>query len=437
MSQCGPLSPLNLHGYYVFTVQGLAANPAVLPRSGRGLSNAFWFSFQPRWAFQSSHRQGSAVMRKVGVEEEFLIVDAQGNAVALGEVLEGLGGDTGLSSEMKQEQIETNTHPRISLADLAKDISERRLDADFTARSVGARAVALATSPLPVQPTTTPSPRYEQMLRKFGLTALEQLTCGCHVHVETASDEEGVAILDRIRNWLPVLIALTSNSPYWNAQDTGYASYRSQAWNRWPTAGPCEIFGSARAYHGHVRDVLKSGVPLDMGQIYFDARLSHRYPTIEVRVGDVCLFADDAVLLAAVVRALAETAARQWRSGVKPVPVSAMQLQLASWQAGRFGLATDLMDPLTAEPRPAREVALALLNHVRDALSDQGELATVEALLFQLLARGTGAVRQRASYARTASFRDVIADAVTITSLPATQHRDFNPPSLLAGGLAT
>ncbi|MHA7286234.1 glutamate-cysteine ligase family protein [Arthrobacter sp. MDT3-44] len=101
----------------------------------------------------------------------------------------------------------------------------------------------------------------EQTVQRFGLTAVEQLTCGCHVHVEIESEEEGVAVPDRIRVWLPPLLAITANSPYWNAADSGFASYRFQAWNRWPTAGPCEVFGSAKAYHAQVREILGSGVP--------------------------------------------------------------------------------------------------------------------------------------------------------------------------------
>ncbi|OUM42687.1 glutamate--cysteine ligase [Arthrobacter sedimenti] len=369
--------------------------------------------------------------RRLGVEEEFLIVDGtQGRAVALGRVLDVLDKDAGLSSEMKQEQIETCTLPHTSLRDLAADITDRRRSADTAARSCGARSVALATSPLPVHTTTTPGLRYEQMVQRFGLTAVEQLTCGCHVHVEVESDEEGVAVLDRIRVWLPVLLAITTNSPYWNAADSSYASYRSQAWNRWPTAGPCEVFGSAKAYHAQVREILGSGVPLDKGQIYFDARLSHRHPTIEVRVADVCLFADDAVLLAALVRGLVETAARQWRNGGKPVPASAQQLRLASWQAGRYGLDGELMDPLTGRPRAAFDVVMGLLDSIRPVLKDQGELGTVEFLLFQVLARGTGAVRQRRIYEQTGSLREVIADAVRITNLPVTPFRDLTPPLL-------
>jgi carboxylate-amine ligase len=360
-------------------------------------------------------------MRRVGVEEEFLILNCtDGRAVALGEALERLNDDDGLSSEMKQEQIETCTLPRTFLQELAQDITTRRTSADAMARSVGARAVALATSPLPVKTTPSPGLRYEKMTQRFGLTAVEQLTCGCHVHVEVASDEEGVAILDRIRVWLPVLLGISANSPFWNAVDSGYASYRSQAWNRWPTAGPCEVFGSAAAYHGQVQNILASGVPLDKGQIYFDARLSHRHPTIEVRVADVCLFADDAVLLAALVRGLAETAARQWRDGVEPVPVSAAQLRLASWQASRFGLDSELNHPLTGQPTPAMEVVMDLLNHIEPVLVDQGELHAVETLLFQVLVRGTGATRQRKIFTRSASLCDVITDAAETSIMPAT-----------------
>jgi glutamate---cysteine ligase / carboxylate-amine ligase len=372
-------------------------------------------------------------MRRVGVEEEFLIVDnADGHAVPLGELLERLNDDDGLSSEMKQEQIETCTLPRFSLDELAQDITMRRLSADSTARAVGARSVALATSPLPVKSTATPGLRYQRMIQRFGLTAVEQLTCGCHVHVEVESDEEGVAVLDRIRIWLPVLMAITANSPFWNATDSGYASFRSQAWNRWPTAGPCEIFGSATAYHNQVNEIMNSGVLLDKGQIYFDARLSHRHPTVEIRVGDVCLFADDAVLLAGLVRGLVETAARQWREGVPPVPASAVHLRLASWQAGRFGLDADLLDPLTGQPRRAFDVAMALLDHVQPALKSQGEFDIVESLLFQALTRGNGAARQRAVYAESGSLCGVIADAVRVSSLPATPLQKLMNLPLLA-----
>ena len=127
-------------------------------------------------------------------------------------------------------------------------------------------------------------------------------------------EPEGVAVLDRIRGWLPCLLALSANSPFWQGHDSGYASFRSQVWGRWPSAGPTGLFGSAETYHATTRAMIASRTILDLGMVYFDARLSAQHPTVEVRVADVCLDADDAVLMAGLVRALVDTAARSWRA---------------------------------------------------------------------------------------------------------------------------
>jgi carboxylate-amine ligase len=214
-----------------------------------------------------------------------------------------------------------------------------------------------------------------------------------------------------------VLAALSANSPFWNSEDSGYASYRGQAWSRWPTAGVYEIFGSAAAYHDLVETLLASEVPLDEGQIYFDARLSSHHPTVEVRVADVCLQSDDAVLQAALTRALVETAAREWSEGVPPIPLPAAQLRLAAWRASRFGLDGELLDPQLNVLRDGRQVARALFEYVRPVLEEQEEELMVESLLRQTLIRGTGSSRQRAVYARTGSLAEVVSDAVFLTNV--------------------
>ena len=177
------------------------------------------------------------------------------------------------------------------------------------------------------------------MVERFGLTTAEQLTCGCHVHVEVADDAEGVGVLDRIRVWLPPLLALSVNSPFWQGEDTGYASFRSQAWSRWPSAGPAPFWGSPAAYHREIDRMVSSGVLLDRHMAYFDARLSDRYPTVEVRVADVCLDLADTILIAGLVRALVETAAAEWAAGV-PAPES--RPGCCGWRPGGPG------DPVSA-----------------------------------------------------------------------------------------
>jgi carboxylate-amine ligase len=381
-------------------------------------------------------------VRTVGVEEELLVVDGRGRPVPLGpdalEVASRRGegesaeehdraeryGDQGgnaenaahLMPELKAQQLELGTPVCHTLAELDGELRFWRSRARSAAAATGAHVAALATSPLPVDPIPTEGDRYARMLEAFGHTAREMLTCGCHVHVSVADDEEGVAVLNRIRVWLPVLTALTANSPYWQGQDTGYASFRSQAWHRWPSAGPNEVLADAAEYHRLIDQVLATGTVLDTGMLYFDARLSAHWPTVEVRTADVALRVEDAVTLAGVVRGLVETAARDARDGHAPPAVPAAVLRVAAWRAGRSGLGGDLVHPLTGRPAPAADVVGALLAHVRPALADAGDEQRVSDGLGALLHRGTGADLQRRVHQDTGDLAAVVRAAVAVTA---------------------
>lgn len=368
--------------------------------------------------------------RTVGVEEEFLLVDpvnGAARAVASTVLILDRGDETaggagqpsdqdasdgaGLESELQAEQLETGTRPCAELSELAVELGRTRAHAANAARERGVAAVALGTHPLPVEPTAFPSRRSQRVVSEFGLTAREQLTCGCHVHVGVAGDEEAVAVLDRIRQWLPVLLACSVNSPFWAGQDSGYASYRSQVWARWPSAGPYGVFGSAAEYRRVTDSMLETATLLDEGMLYLDARVSRRHPTIEVRVADVCLDRDDTVLLAALVRGLVDTAVREWRSGAEPAPARVEELRLHMWRAARSGLDGTLVHPMSGRPTPATEAVDTLLAHVRDALEDNGDFRAVAELVAANRARGTGAVRQRQVFQRTGDLRAVVRSA--------------------------
>ncbi|MET3922018.1 glutamate--cysteine ligase [Arthrobacter sp. UYEF20] len=379
-------------------------------------------------------------MRTFGVEEEFLIVDPHnGSPLPLAADLLRLH-DPGrlvvnrpsplpvLAVELQQEQLEVITRPHGSLSGLAAEIRAGRTYADGLARRAGGRIAALATSPVPVAPRHTRNDRYDALMEKFALTAREQLTCGFHVDVSVASDEEGVAVLDRIRAWLPPLIALSSNSPFWNGTESGYASFRTQAWNRWSSAGPTEVFGSAQAYHSLVEDLSATGVVTSPD---FDARLSARHPTVEVRVADVCLDARDAALIAALVRGLVETAAREWEAGQPPDMVPAAVLRQGAWRASRFGVGGELLHPVSHRPATARNVLTALHDHVSDALNETGDAAYAAESLQRILSHGTGATRQRQTFERNGRLADVVAHATALT------HQEPNDYGLLGDRLVT
>ena len=369
-------------------------------------------------------------VRTFGVEEELLIVDpASGEPLALADaLLAGFGAAdaeaadagaaepadtqdpedpdtdadeahrglrTGLSHELKLEQLETQTRPCRSHAELLRQIRRGRTMASDAARSHGARIAALATSPVDSATHTTPDPRYAMMLERFGITAHEQLTCGFHVHTAIESPEEGVVVLDHIRDKLAVLTAISANSPYWRGLATGFESYRTQAWNRWPSSGPSAVFGSLPNYRRVVSRLIDTGVLLDEGMIYFDARLSRNNPTVEVRVADVCLRSEDAALIAVLVRAMVETAVRESAAGVEPASVPTALLRMASWQASNFGLRNDLLDFGTFRPVPAADVVWSLVEYLEPVLAEQGELDLAQAGVAEVLRRGNGATEQR------------------------------------------
>ena len=223
------------------------------------------------------------------------------------------------------------------------------------------------------------------MHERYGLVAHDQLTCGAHVHVGVGSRAEGVAAIDGMRPWLAVLIALSANSPFWSGSDSGYASYRSISWGRWPTAGPTARFGDEHTYDRIVAELVDAGAAIDEAMIYFDARLSAKYPTVELRIADVGPEVGDAVLLGALCRALVETAV-----AAPPAEPPVAMLRAAAWRAARFGLSDELLDLVDGRLRPAADVLDHLVDTVRPALRRSGDEDAVRAGLDEVLRRGTG-----------------------------------------------
>ena len=378
---------------------------------------------QPPGAVTTPTEPAHGGIRHVGVEEELLLVDAAtfrpvpviDDVIGAGRRSIVAASGALLEHEVKREQIEVVSPPLDSYDELLDAVIEGRHAADEAARTAGARAAALATSPIACDSHVVTAPRYDRIRERFGLTMDDQLTCGFHVHVSIDGPDEGVGVLDRIRPWLPILLALSANSPFWQGVDSTFASYRYQAWGRWPSAGAYELFGSADAYAAAIEEMLATGVLLDAGMVYLDARLSSHAPTVEVRVADVCLIAEDAALLAVLIRALVETAAEAWRAGIPPDDISTGILRLACWRASRSGLDDDLMHPVSRTAVPAADAVGALFHHVREHFTTDAEEALVQRGLNGILRRGNGAGLQRAVLSLHRSRAAVVGRAVELT----------------------
>jgi glutamate---cysteine ligase / carboxylate-amine ligase len=362
-------------------------------------------------------------MRKIGVEEELMLVDPDTGELAavsskalraheeMAQEDEDVEDDL-VDQEAFLQQIETATKPCTGLAELREELVRGRRAAGRAARAAGAAAVAVPTPVLTAEEAqVTPKERHQRILDEYGEMSRQSLVCGMHMHIDIESNDEAVRVLDGIRPWLQVLLAISANSPYWHGRDTGFASWRSQVWGRWPSAGPAEPFESSEEYRRTLERMVEWGAAADEGMLYLDTRVAKDLPTIEVRVADVCTEVEDAVLIASLARALVETAATEsdskaWRSDL---------LRAASFRASRYGLAGTLVNPHTWQLAPAREVFEALRTHVEPALRDAGDWEWTGDAFDRLMAQGTGSARQRSAYEASGSVAGVVEDLIART----------------------
>ncbi|MGY1708854.1 YbdK family carboxylate-amine ligase [Geodermatophilus sp. SYSU D00758] len=337
-------------------------------------------------------------MTTVGVEEEFLLLHPDGVAATVApDLLQALPGEAGLQAELMRFQVESTSQVRTDLRALAGDLTRGRRALAAAAGELGVLLVAAGTPPyrVPGRIAVTPSPRYRLMLDRWS-PAGEDVSCATHVHVGVPSRDLGVAVVDRIRGWLPVLLALGANSPFWRGRDTGWASYRHAVLRAWPTALLPPRFRDAAAWDEGVAERIAEGAALDPASVYWFARLSPRYPTVEVRVADAALTAAEAVLLAGLCRGLVVTALREAVAGAPPPELPDAALAASVVAAARRGLGGLLLDPATRRWLPGRDVLPGLLAYLAPALEESGDAVLLRGLLKARLAARSGAARQRA-----------------------------------------
>ncbi len=353
----------------------------------------------------------------VGVEEEFHLVDPSTLELAPSPELSeaALRGELGprLHAEITTTQLETVSGVCRSLAEVRDEIVGARSEAAAAAEAAGVAILAASTHPFGTwrQQQITHDARYEAMVERWAALALQQDITGCHVHVGVPDLETAVAVMDRARPYLPVLLAMTGSSPFHEGTDTGYESYRTVWWSRWPVTGIPEHFGSADRYRQVVDGMVVSGVVADASNLYWDLRPSWHLPTLEFRLADVCTDVDGAVLHAALVRSLVRVLAGRARRGDPcPEPRSEL-LRAARWRAARHGLSGELFDPEHEVLVDARAAVRSLLGELEEDLRAHAEWAEVCDLVQRLFAHGTSASRQQCVWRHTGDTR-AVAQAV-------------------------
>ncbi|MFE5502033.1 glutamate--cysteine ligase [Amycolatopsis japonica] len=350
----------------------------------------------------------------LGVEEEFVLLDPMDGSVALRapKLLESLAPGPDVTGELMRFQIETATGVCRGLDEVRSELTRLRHLVATAAEADGCLMVAAGIPPGDLRgDTLTPEPRYRRMAQAFPELIREAGTCACHVHVGLPSRDLGARVLAGLRPWLAPLLALSANSPVQYGADSGWSSRRFPIWDRWPTAKPPDEWTGAAAYDRSIGDALRRGAALDAAGVYFYARLSPRHPTVEVRIADVCLAVDDAVLLAALVRGLVATCA----GTARPPRVRRARIDAALTAAARRGLDGPGIDVFTGREADQRELLGELVEFIRPALVAAGDADDVDRGLDSLFEHGTGAARQRRLFAEAASPGEFAADLAHAT----------------------
>ncbi|HEX2053519.1 MAG TPA: carboxylate-amine ligase [Actinomycetota bacterium] len=350
-------------------------------------------------------------MFTVGIEEEFHIVDPETRQIApdAERILSRVDGDV-LEPELQKSQVETGTAVCETLDDVRQELKRLRHEASQAAEAAGRRLAASGTHPMSDWRTTETFPKHAYLLleRNYQQLAREQVVCGCHVHVGFDDPEDPIRVMNRVKPWLPLILALSSNSPFWMGEPTGYCSYRNRIWHRWPISGMPAIIRDRAEYENLLQTLLSTGSIDDPARIYWELRPSNKFNTLEVRIADVCMNVDDALLLAALIRALCESCYRQEEDGVPAREYRPELLQAAVWRAARFGTSGHLIDVLDERQVPAWDLISQMLDFVRPVLRHRGEDDLVVDLLGAIRTRGTGASRQSEVYERTGRLEDVV-----------------------------
>lgn len=367
-------------------------------------------------------------MLTFGIEEEFIFLDlATLEPVSISQEIQhdlaavALGGGV-VHAEFLSCQVEYASPVFTHSEEAARALWGFRTELARRAHDHGVLVAGVGTPwSKPAGTMVTENNRYAEIAESIGLLAYEHFINGLHIHVGIPDRDAGVRALNQLRRWLPVMLAMSANSPFWCGRDTSFSSWRAVQYRRWTTAGCPPAFIDAEDYDRRTQALIGIGATPDMGSISWSARLSARHRTVEIRVADAQLEPAGTLLLALLVRALVLTSLDRTEAYAQTPEM----LDAALWHAARHGLSATLVHPMKNTLAAASEVVEALLEETGPALKACGDLAIVTALTERLLLVGSGADRQRQAFSRAgtrglATFLSnaILNESPRINSLP-------------------
>ncbi len=361
----------------------------------------------------------------IGVEEEFQILDPDtGDLVSRVDEVIGKSGpelEENLTTEIFQAVVETKT-------DVCQDVGELRTEiqrlrgalGDFT-QDRGYAIAAAGTHPFArwEDQDVTEKDRYKELVEEMRWAAKRELIFGQHVHVSVERPDQAIAVTNGLRPFLPVLLALSVNSPFWKGRETGLMSTRVRIFDALPRTGVPREFQDWPDFQGTLQELIEAGSVEDVTKIWWDVRPRHDLGTVEVRIADLPTETEDSVALAALTKALVVTLAHRHDEGLaQPVNHSQEVIEENRWRALRGGLEGNLIQRNgddEVEEVPAVDAVSSTLDLVADTAADLGLQSEMRRIRNLVKTQGTGARRQLDVYERTGDLTEVVHDIVDRT----------------------
>jgi carboxylate-amine ligase len=353
-----------------------------------------------------------------GIEEEFFLVGARTRTLPsrlpkrFVEACRRRLGDC-IGHEMLQTQVEISS-PVFSAVDEALACL-RGLRQGLAQLAVESRLslVSAGTHPMSAwyRQRATVTSRYTGLVDDFQIVGRRNLVCGLHVHVAVPGGIDRVQLMNRIMPWLPLFLALSTSSPFWNRRRTGLLSYRQAAYDEWPRTGIPDAFDNEADYAGFVQRLVDAGAMKDAGMLWWAIRPALRFPTLELRIADACTHVEDSVAIASLFRCLVRAHVRDTSLGTGSSTHTRRLIDENRWRAKRYGMAAEFIDEMTGAAVPARQLLVTLCDSLAEDI-DALNCGSLRRQLERIVERGSSAEQQLNIYRQRRDAGDSRVDAL-------------------------
>ncbi len=356
----------------------------------------------------------------LGIEEEFQILESSSLKLhsQMSKIIDGgkVFLKERIKEEMHQSMVEMGTNICENINQARDEVSYLRQQILDLASKEDLKVAASGTHPFShwSEQLITPNPRYDQLIAEMKDVARSNLIFGMHVHVAIPNREEGLQIMNVARYFLPHLYALSTNSPFWEGRETGFKSFRSKIFDKFPRTGIPPYFASVAEYDEFVNLLVKTNCIDNGKKIWWDIRLHPFYPTVEFRVCDMIMTVDEVVCIAALMQCIIAKLSKLHRKNQSFRSYRRILINENKWRAARWGVEAKLIDFGKQEEVAFPTLINELLEFIDDVVDELGCRNEVN-YVYQMLEQGSGADRQLKVYEETKDLEKVMEYIVSQT----------------------